>query len=255
MEGTVTVGARPHVRVFDDIGTLSRAAADFFISCAGRSIETEGRFSVVLSGGSTPERLYSLLTVAPFREALSWERVHFFWSDERCVPPDHTESNFRLAYDSLLSELSLPSPNIHRIHGEETPAEAAARYEEDIGDFFNGMPRFDLILLGIGIDGHTASLFPGSPALRETEKIALPVRLGQEKRDRVTLTLPVLNNARVVLFLASGGNKADVVSAVLEGGNRACCPAGLVEPNSGEVIWMLDREAGSKLRRSSRGEG
>ncbi len=255
MEGTVTVQARPCVRVFDDIGTLSRAAADFFLFCAGRSIEAEGRFSVALSGGATPERLYSLLADAPFREAISWERVHFFWSDERCVPPDHPESNFRLAYDTFLSGLSLPGPNIHRIHGEESPAAAAALYEKDVRDYFNGMPRFDLILLGIGNDGHTASLFPASPALRETTRMAVPVYLGQEKRDRVTLTVPALNNARVLLFLASGSNKADVVSAALEGGDRGCCPAGLIAPAFGEVIWMVDREAGSKLRRSSRDEG
>jgi 6-phosphogluconolactonase len=197
--------------------------------------------------------LYTLLGAAPYREAVPWPRVHLFWADERCVPQDHPESNYKLVYDACLSKVSLPSENIHRIRGEEEPAKAARVYEGDLRRFFGGgVPVFDLLLLGAGEDGHTASLFPGSPSLHETTRVALPVYLERPKRDRVTLTLPVLNRAAHVLFLASGRAKAEVVSEILEGGNVQRYPAGLVQPVKGDVIWLIDREAAGKLRKPVR---
>lgn len=241
------------VRTFQDRKALSRAAADLFVSLSRNTIAAQGRFAVALSGGSTPKGLYTLLGTVPYREAVPWPRVHLFWADERCVPQDHPESNYKLAYDAFLSRVSLPSENIHRIRGEEEPGKAARVYEDDLRRFFGGgVPVFDLLLLGAGEDGHTASLFPGSPSLHETTRVALPVYLERPKRDRVTLTLPVLNRAAHVLFLASGRAKAAVVSEILEGGNVQRYPAGLVQPVNGDVLWLIDREAAVKLRKPVR---
>lgn len=228
---------------------MSRAAADFFVTLANQRIAAEGRFAVALSGGSSPKQLYTFLGSPPYRDAVPWPQVHFFWADERCVLPDHPKSNYKLAFDAFLSRIPLPDANIHRIKGEEGPVAAAQSYEEDLRIFFGGpgVPVFDLIMLGVGEDGHTASLFPGSPSLQETVRLAVPVYLERPKRDRVTLTLPVLKHAAHVLFLASGRAKADVVSGVLDGNNVRRYPAGLVRPVNGEVTWLIDREAAEKL--------
>ena len=240
----------PQVRVFQDIEVLSRAAAEFLVSLARQNSASKGGFTVVLSGGSTPKRLYTLLGSSPYREILPWRQMHFFWADERCVPQDHPESNFKLALDAFLSNVAVPRENIHRIKGEEGPERAAQDYEQDIRSFFGPalFPVFDLIILGAGRDGHTASLFPGSASLDERTRIAEPVYLDFPMLNRVTLTLPVLNNAAQVLFLASGRAKADVVSAVLESDKGQRYPAGFVQPLHGEVAWFIDREAGEKLK-------
>jgi 6-phosphogluconolactonase len=239
------------VRIFPDPEALARAAADFFVALAKRRIAAEGRFSVALSGGSSPKQLYAFLASPPYRDAVPWPQMHFFWADERCVPPEHPESNYKLAYSAFLSLVPLPEANIHRIKGEEGPVAAARSYEGDLRNFFNGpgVPAFDLIMLGAGEDGHTASLFPGSPLLQETARLAAPVYLDRPGRDRVTLTLLVLNHAAHVLFLASGSAKADVVSGVLDENYARRFPAGLVRPVNGEVTWFIDREAAKKLHR------
>ncbi len=237
------------VRTFTDPEALGRAAADFFVTLAKQRIAAEGRFTVALSGGSSPKQLYAFLGSPSYRDAVSWPQAHFFWADERCVPPDHPESNYKLAFDTFLSGIHLPHANIHRIKGEEGPAAAAQSYEEDLRNFFGGpgVPLFDLIMLGAGEDGHTASLFPGSASLHERTRLALPVYLETPKPNRVTLTLPVLNHAAEVLFLATGRAKAGVVHAIVENGNPMRYPAGLVQPVRGNITWFIDRQAADLL--------
>lgn len=249
METAVTGAQCPAVTIFADEEALGRAAADLFLALSREAIASRGRFSAALSGGSTPRRLYELLGEKPYRDAVDWQRVHVFWVDERCVPRDHGESNFRLAFDTVLSTVPLPTENIHRIKGEEGPDRAAREYEDDIRTFFgtSGTPSFDLIILGVGEDGHTASLFPDSPLLNERLRIAVPVYLEKPKLNRITLTLPVLNNAARILVLATGEKKAEVVREILEGPGNARRPAGLVRPVHGVLQWLIDKKAGQKL--------
>lgn len=250
MEAAVTGRPEAGVRVFKDEEELSRAAAEFFREVAQESIIAHGRFAVALSGGFTPRRFYSLLGSPSYRDVLDWSRIHIFWADERCVPQDRPESNYKLVYDAFLSNVPLPAKNIHRIRGEEEPAYAALTYENELRSFIDGpgMVVFDLVILGTGEDGHTASLFPGSDALLERTRLAVPVFLDQPKINRVTLTLQVLNHAAQVLFLVSGRAKADIVRDILEGGETQRYPAGQVRPVSGEVAWFIDQQAAGKLR-------
>jgi 6-phosphogluconolactonase len=239
---------QPAVRVFPDLDSLSRAAADLIVTLAQRASAGPRRFSMALSGGSTPRTLYALLASPPWKESLPWEGTHVFWADERCVSPDDRDSNYRLAFETVLSRVPLPLANIHRIPGEEGPDRAARTYEDELRFFFGGVvASFDLILLGAGEDGHTASLFPGAPTLAEPARLALPVHLDQPLHSRVTLTLPVLNAADHVLVLAAGRAKAPVVQEIIDNGNRKGYPAGLVRPASGSLLWMLDRDAASLL--------
>ncbi len=244
MSGT----ARPQVLVLADPEALSRSAADLVSAAIEAAAAAKSTVRLVVSGGSTPRRLYTLLGEPPWRERIEWKKVHLFWADERCVPPDHNESNYRLVAGTLLSRVDLPEDRIHRIRGEKDPEPAAQAYEEEILAFFRpaALPVFDLILLGAGEDGHTASLFPGSPVLREKKRLAVPVYREAPKHNRVTLTLPVLNHAAHILFLASGRSKAAVVHEIVEDGNPKQYPAGLVQPSSG-VTWMIDREAAGLL--------
>ncbi len=241
--------ARPQIRVLRDPETMSLAAAELVSSIAEESLAGKGGFAMALSGGSTPRRLYTLLGETPRRERIDWKRVHLFWADERCVPPGHSESNYRLVAETLLRRVDPPKDHVHRIRGEEEPERAAREYEEELRRFFGdaAAPAFDLVLLGAGEDGHTASLFPGSPAVCEKSRLAVPVYREAPKISRVTLTLPILNHAAHVLFLASGRAKAAVVHEILEDGNPKQYPAGLVQPLSGAVTWMIDREAAGFL--------
>ncbi len=235
------------VLVFEDLEALSRAAAQSFYSLSRAAIAAQGRFVVALSGGSTPRRLYALLGSTPYQTTVDWRRIHLFWADERCVPSDHPESNYALLRDELLMHVPLPKNNIHRVEGEADPGEAARKYEQSIKDFYGThIPAFDLIMLGVGEDGHTASLFPGSSALHETARIAVPVYFEKPKMSRVTLTLPIINHSSYVLFLATGGAKAKVVKNILNEGNSEGYPAGLVRPKSGMLAWFLDREAAGR---------
>ncbi len=245
----MTGSQRLQVRMFQDLEEMSRVAAELFAMLSKKSIASRGRFVVALSGGSTPHRLYSLLGSPWYRNNIDWPRVYIFWTDERCVPKDHPESNYRFAHEAFLSRVPLPAQNIYRIRGEDEPGKAAEAYEDELRNFFGGPGAivFDLIILGVGEDGHTASLFPGSPALAERMRPAVPVYLEEPKINRVTLTLPVLNHATQVLFLASGRAKAGAVHEIVEDGNPKQYPAGLVQPLLGSAVWMIDREASSAL--------
>jgi 6-phosphogluconolactonase len=250
------IAGKPFVCIIQPEGTgpgpeaLAREAAQRFTDLAREAIDSRGRFSVALSGGSTPTALYGLLAEEPYRAQIPWAQVHLFWGDERCVPPDHPDSNYRMVNETLISHVPIPSANVYRIRGELDPDLAARAYEKTLQDFFCGpRTRFDLVLLGLGDDGHTASLFPGSDALHERERLAVAVEARYHDRParRVTLTLPALNTARQVLFLVTGSAKAGIVQAVLEG-PEGRLPAQQIRPAAGQTVWMLDREAASQLR-------
>jgi 6-phosphogluconolactonase len=235
-----------------DVDELNRKAAEQFIELANKAIQRSGQFTVALSGGSTPKGLYSLLASAEYKERVDWFRVHLFWGDERCVPPDHPESNFRMVRESLLSKVQIPSENVHRMMGEKEPEQAATEYEEHLRQFFHlprgGVPRFDLIFLGLGEDGHTASLFPGSPALDEQKRLVATVYVERLKVYRLTLTLPVINAAAQVSFLITGENKSSIVKALLRAdGDSSKYPAGRVRPVNGQLTWFITQDAARAL--------
>jgi 6-phosphogluconolactonase len=231
---------------------LFQAAADEVIRCATSAVAERGRFTIALSGGSTPRNLYTLIA-ANASSSLPWDRMFFFWGDERHVPPDDPESNYRMAKETLLSKVAIPPANIFRIPAENPDAAAAAEaYEETLRTFFGvapgEFPRFDLILLGIGPDGHTASLFPDTLALQEKSRLVVANWVEKLETSRITLTLPVLNAARCVAFLVSGTDKAAALHEVLEGNAAAeKYPSKLVRPASGKLIWFVDRAAASEL--------
>jgi 6-phosphogluconolactonase len=195
----------------------SQTAARFVAGLAQQNFAARGRFTIALSGGSTPSRLYQLLASSPFSEGPVWERWHVFWGDERCVPPDHDESNYRMARDALLDRIPVPVAHVHRMRGEAVPREAAEEYEAMLRDVFREpMPCFDLILLGIGSDGHTASLFPGTRALGEKDRLVVDNWVPELQAHRITFTPPLINAARVVAFLDTDESKAGVLRQVLE---------------------------------------
>jgi len=224
--------------IFADPKELARGAAEFFVA---QLPET-----VALSGGSTPKLMFQILA-EQFRDDVPWESIQFFWSDERHVPPDHPESNYRMANEALLSHVAVSANNIHRIHSENpNAADAAAEYEKTIiAVTKQPLPRLDLIFLGLGTDGHTASIFPGSEVLHETKHIVAAPYVEKFKSHRITMTLPLINNGSSVAFLVSGAEKAEIVKEVLEGENNY--PAQAVKPTQGELIWMLDKEAAAYL--------
>lgn len=233
------------LRVLPDVEALYRAAADEFISAAKRAVAASGRFCVALSGGNTPRGVYSLL--ATERASLPWNKIFVFFGDERCVPPDHPDSNYRMANEALLSRVPLPKENVFRVEAESAPEVAAQRYEDRLREFFGlaagAFPRFDLIFLGMGEDGHTASLFPGSAALNERSRMVVANWVEKFKSYRITFTFPVLNNAQEICFLVAGGEKAPVIRDIFQLGNAAKYPAGRVRPESGRLVWMVDRGA------------
>ncbi len=234
----------PNVRVFEDPQELARAAADMFAEGATRSIREKGRFAVALAGGSTPKALYELLA-GEYRDALDWSRVHVFFGDERCVPPDHEDSNYRMAQEALLSRV--PVGSVHRMPGELSPPYAAVLYEEELATFLGDGPDFDLVLLGIGEDGHTASLFPSTPALDVRDRWAVENPVEKLGTTRLTLTVPAINAARDIIFLVAGEGKAKALKKILEGdADTREYPAKLVHP-SGKLTWIIDREAASLL--------
>ena len=211
-------------------------AAEYFVAKSNQSIAERGRFMVALSGGSTPKTLYELLA----REQLAWDKVHFFWSDERHVPPDHPESNYRMANEALLSHVPILQNHVHRVPAENpNAAEAAEQYEQTLKDVTNqSLPRLDLILLGLGTDGHTASIFPGSEVLHETKRLVAAPWVEKFHAYRITMTLPLINNGASVVFLVSGKEKAKIVKEVLEGPEKY--PAQAVKPTNGELLWLVD---------------
>jgi len=246
----------PEIRVFGDLAELSRAAAAEFARRAEEAARATGRFTVALSGGSTPRGVYSLLAEDDsLRRRVPWNRTHFFWGDERPVPPDHPESNYGMAGEVMLSRVPIPPENVHRILGENRDtARAADEYERTLRDFFRlsegEFPRIDLVLLGLGPDAHTASLFPGTRALRERRRLALAIWVEQLDTERITLTPPVLNGADCVIFLVSGEEKAMALKAVLEGKpDPDRLPAQMIRPGRGALIWLVDRAAAHLLER------
>lgn len=242
------------LRVMEDAEAATFAAAEEVARRAGEAVRTRGRFTFALAGGSTPRALYHLLSEAPFRDRLPWNAVEVFWGDERHVPPDHPESNYRMAREALLDRVPLPAGNVHRIPAEDPDAaRAAARYDEDLAAAFalsaDELPRFDLILLGLGPEGHTASLFPGSEAVHETKRRVAAPYVPKFSAFRITLTPPVLNHAAAVLFLVSGEEKAAALAAVLEGVPQVdLYPAQIVSPHDGALSWLVDRAAARLLR-------
>lgn len=237
------------IRVFADLEALSRAAAGLFVGEARRAAAACGRFAVLLAGGETPRRTYQLLAAAPFRDRIPWSAVHIFWGDERCVPSDDRRSNALMTRRALLDHVPVPRAHIHFIPGGSSPHEAAREYEEILRAFFApGLPRFDLVFLGLGENGHTASLFPGTAALEERERWVSEVYIAEEGLHRVTLTAPVINQAALVAFLVAGDGKAQVLREVLEGEPaQPLLPAQMIRPVKGELLWLVDREAAHLL--------
>ena len=227
---------------------LAEAAARDFAAKAEAAMGERGRFAVALAGGSTPKATYEILA-RDYAHQLDWSGVHVFFGDERTVPPEHEDSNYRMAYEALLSHV--PVGSIHRMRGELSPGEAAAAYEEELREFFEASdepPSFDLILLGIGEDGHTASLFPNTPALDVADRWVVENPVEKLDTIRLTLTVPVLNASRAVNFLVAGEGKAEALKEILEGdADPHEYPAKLVRPAGGELTWMMDRAAASSL--------
>ncbi|MBI2089883.1 MAG: 6-phosphogluconolactonase [Deltaproteobacteria bacterium] len=241
-----------------DVDDLSRRAAAEFVRSALESVASTDRFAVALSGGNTPRALYSLLAASELQDRIPWPKIHVFWGDERCVPPSHRDSNYRLAYETLISRVPIPAENVYRMKGEEDPQIAAFDYEQSLRKFFGltdrGLPRFDLIFLGLGEDGHTASLFPGSEVLREKKRMACAAYVKRFKSNRLTLTLPVLNNAANIFFLVAGEGKASALRDVLQGkDNPHRLPAQRIRPKKGRVVWFVDEAAASLLVNLSSG--
>jgi 6-phosphogluconolactonase len=226
---------------------LAEAAARAFVARAEGAINGRGRFAVALAGGSTPEATYGVLSRG-YADKLDWGRVHVFFGDERAVPPEHEDSNYRMAHETLLSRV--PVGSVHRMRGELSPGEAAAAYEEELREFFgtSGIPAFDLILLGVGEDGHTASLFPETSALDVTDRWAVANPVPKLETTRLTLTVPVINAARAVIFLVAGEGKAGALKRILGGdAEPRAYPAKFIRPESGDLTWMVERAAAGSL--------
>jgi 6-phosphogluconolactonase len=242
------------IQVLADPAALARAGAEELTRRALAAVRESGRAAVALSGGSTPKALYKLLATEPaFRERLPWQDLHFFFGDERHVPPDAADSNFRMAKEAMFDALgdTCPPANIHRIHCElPSASQAAEEYAADLNSFFGGegIPRFDLVLLGMGPDGHTASLFPGTTGLRETDKLVCAAWVDKLSTYRVTLTPPVLCAAAALLFLVAGKDKCDTLVKVLEGRPEPDrYPSQGISAVDGETLWLLDEAAAAGL--------
>ena len=250
----IMVANNQKIQIVADAEAMCTAAAETLVRHIVKTLQTKDVYSIALSGGSTPRRLYAQLVDEPeLDRQIPWERVHFFWGDERPVPPDHPDSNYRMAYEAMLSRAPIPPANIHRIKAEDPDAGIAADdYADDMRRFFgitNGeLPRFNCVLLGMGSDGHTASLFPGSPALGEAKRLVMANWVEKFQSYRITLTAPVFNNADLILFLVSGSEKAGALKTVLEGDKEPDrYPAQLIQPSRGASIWFLDRSAAAGL--------
>ena len=238
------------LHVFPDLPALAIAGARFISDLLSRAMHQRGTATIVLSGGSTPRSIYERLGTTEGSDALDWSGVHFFWGDERCGPPDSPESNYHMANHAFLNRVGISESNIHRMMAERDPAEAALLYEQEIRSFFGiterQIPAFDVVLLGLGEDGHTASLFPGSPVLDERQKLVSTVTAGKFPTRRMTLTFPAINQARDIIFFVAGITKAEILRSVLEGSGTRY-PAQLVAPAGGNLHWFADREAASLL--------
>jgi 6-phosphogluconolactonase len=233
------------LRSFPNMDSLADGAAEHLITLAASAIAEHGRFSIALSGGSTPKTLYERLATPPYAQRIDWSKTHVFWGDERCVPPDHVDSCYRMAREALLDHVPLPPENIYRIEGEGPPQEAASGYERILHTYFgDNTPRFDLILLGMGDDGHTASLFPGTTALHEEKRWVIENYVEAKQMWRVTLTKTAINAAANVMFLVAGAGKAERLRDVLQGGyDPYRLPSQMVKPEAGSLMWFVDQDA------------
>jgi 6-phosphogluconolactonase len=227
---------------------LYNAAVDLLVRKGKEAIRLHGKFTVALSGGSTPLPVYMRLVEKNAADTLDWQKAHFFWGDERTVGPEHPESNYRAAYQTLLAPLGIPTENIHRIQGELEPKIAAQKYQEEILDWFEEQPpRFDLILLGLGSDGHTASLFPGT-IHQDSDTWVEAYYVEKLNSWRISFTAHLINSAAQVLFLVKGNDKADILNRVINGPNQPdLLPSQLIQPTNGQLIWLVDSEASSNL--------
>ena len=242
----------PDITVFNSPEELQMFAADLILGLLAEAGRRSDHYSFVLSGGTTPRKVYENIVKNPLVRDVQWQVVHIFWGDERCVPPDDVQSNFRMAHEALLSGIDIPEENIHRIKGELAPEEGASAYENEMKTCFNNedMPKFNLVLLGLGDDAHTASLFPDSDAIKEKERWVIPVS-PQKGVARITMTIPLLNSAQRIIFIVAGKNKADAVCNVLSSDQRPSrYPARHIHPHDGTLIWLMDREAAMYLNNS-----
>lgn len=246
----MTLGSRANIHIYDTPDEVAQAAADRFVALANECVQTKGLFSVALAGGNTPRRLYELLARDGLRDQVDWSRVHIFFGDERPVPHDHPDSNFRMANEALLKKISIPSENVHPIDGSGDAVENARRYEHDLKAFFGGAewPRLDLVLLGLGKDAHTASLFPETTALQETQSWVVANWVDELSTYRLTLSAPAINAAANAEFLVTGSDKAAALAAVIDGPvDTARFPAQLIQPRDGNLIWLVDAAAAVEL--------
>ena len=238
------------IQVLPAPAELAHAVAQDFVTQAEAAIAARGRFTIALTGGTTPREAYQVLGTEPYAERVDWAQVLVFWGDERCVPPDHADSNFRMAREALLSRVPIPSANVHRMRGEDQPRAAAAAYEKLIAEIVG--PRFDLVHLGMGTDAHIASLFPNSAALSESERRVCAQFAKHLDMWRITMTPVLINDAARVTFIVAGAAKAAAVATVLEGAHAPRqTPAQIVAPHTGDVLWLLDRAAARDLERST----
>ncbi|NKE70263.1 6-phosphogluconolactonase [Candidatus Manganitrophus noduliformans] len=239
------------VKIARDLEDLSEKAAEFVLRFVMDLLKGQESVSIALAGGATPKFLYERLAIQSIQQKIPWSRVHLFWGDERCVPPEDPDSNYRMADATLISQVPIPMENVHRMPGEKAPEAAAEEYEKTLRAFFGSSPewpRFDLVLLGVGADGHTASLFPGSPALKEKKRWVIAPYVEKLKVHRLTLTLPVFNHAALVLFLISGREKAPIVRALLSSVPlQIFFPAQMIRPVQGRRLFFLDPSAASLL--------
>jgi 6-phosphogluconolactonase len=237
------------ITVFQDTAALSLAAVELFVQTARQAVEQNGRFTVALTGGSSPVQLYKMLAQSPYREQVPWAQTFVFWGDERWVPLTDERSNAKMAFDTFLHQVPVPPAQIYPMWGEGEPEEFAHQYEQVLHQHFHQqLPQFDLILLGMGDDGHTASLFPGTEVLKERSRWVLAYYLKPQSMYRVTLTAPLINQAGKIVFLTFGANKAGALYEVLEGArNPEQYPSQLIQPQKGEVHWLVDEAAASKL--------
>ncbi|HZZ64092.1 MAG TPA: 6-phosphogluconolactonase [Candidatus Baltobacteraceae bacterium] len=238
----------PELRVFDDPSQLAAGVADAFVQDAREAIRDRGEFNVALAGGTTPKAAYQLLAAEPRRDMVDWPRVNVFFGDERTVPPDSSESNYKMANDALLAHVPLVADHVHRMHGEDDPIAAARDYSEVLTQQLGPLPRFDLVLLGMGPDGHTASLFPGSDPRADEELLVRAPFVQKFGTHRLTLTPMVLNNARHVVIATEGLTKAPALYAVLRGPyNPVEHPVQIIAPVGGRLSWFADRAAAAEL--------
>lgn len=240
------------IQIYSNPEELSRAAAQLFVDIALASVQERGRFTVALSGGGSPQRMYELLASERFKSRVPWDQTYVFWGDERFVPPDDPENNARMTRKKLLDFVPLPFDHIFPIPTSGQPDAAAEEYASILASMFGGdtLARFDFMLLGLGENGHTASLFPETEVLEEKSKWVDSVYIDAKDQYRITLTYPVINNSRHIAFIVHGNNKANVLHEILEGSRRPKqLPAQLIHPSDGELLWLIDEEAAAKLSR------